>query len=106
MRIEIKQIDILTTLISGDHLQSKYDVATFVKPTKRGRLKVKKDSGNIPTANDLVFLKKSPDYCHANPTIGSLGKLKIMTTRNLTTNQALFYKYRAHCLKKDHFGTT
>jgi hypothetical protein len=63
--------------IVGDHLQDKYGVATFVKPTKRGRLKVKKDSGTIPTANDLVFLKKSPDYCHANPTIGSLGELII-----------------------------
>lgn len=62
-------------LFPGDHLQDRYDGATFVKPTKRGRLKVKKDSENIPTANDLVFLKKSPDYCHANPSIGSLGRL-------------------------------
>ena len=62
-------------LFLGDHLQNRYDSATFVKPTKRGRLKVKKDSGTIPTANDLVFLKKSPDYCHANPTIGSLGNI-------------------------------
>ena len=25
-------------------------------------------------ANDLVFIKNSPDYCHTNHTIGSLGK--------------------------------
>ena len=25
-------------------------------------------------ANDLVFIKNSPDYCHSNHTIGSLGK--------------------------------
>ena len=25
-------------------------------------------------ANDLVFIKNSPDYCHSNHTIGSLGQ--------------------------------
>ena len=25
-------------------------------------------------ANDLVFIKNSPDYCHTNHTIGSLGE--------------------------------
>ena len=25
-------------------------------------------------ANDLVFIKNSPDYCHSNHTIGSLGE--------------------------------
>jgi len=57
----------------GDHLQEKYSGATRVKTTKKGRLKVKRRNAEIPTANDLVFLAKSPDYCHQNGTIGSLG---------------------------------
>ena len=28
----------------------------------------------ILQANDLVFIKNSPDYCHSNHTIGSLGE--------------------------------
>ena len=27
----------------------------------------------LSQANDLVFIKNSPDYCHSNHTIGSLG---------------------------------
>jgi len=57
----------------GDHLQGAYDEATRVKTTKKGRLKVKRRNTNIPTANDLVFLQKSPNYCHQNGTIGSMG---------------------------------
>ena len=45
-----------------------------MKTTRRGRLKVKRKDSKIPTANELVFLKRSPDYCHQNGTIGSLGK--------------------------------
>jgi len=57
----------------GDHLEEKYNAATRVKTTRRGRLKVKRKDSKIPTANELVFLKRSPDYCHQNGTIGSLG---------------------------------
>ena len=53
-----------------------------MKTTRRGRLKVKRKDAKIPTANDLVFLKRSPDYCHQNGTIGSLG----MDKRNLSEN--------------------
>ena len=60
--------------IIGDHLEEKYKSATRVKTTRRGRLKVKRKDAKIPTANELVFLKRSPDYCHQNGTIGSLGK--------------------------------
>ena len=63
----------LNTLL-GDHLEEKYNAATRVKTTRRGRLKVKRKDSKIPTANELVFLKRSPDYCHQNGTIGSLGK--------------------------------
>lgn len=57
----------------GDFLRSKYNGATRVKPTKRGRLKIHKRNVKIPTAEDLVFIRNSPDYCHQNHTIGSLG---------------------------------
>ena len=55
-------------------LEKKYDAATRVKTTRSGRLRVKRKVNNVPTANDLVFLNRSPNYCHANDTIGSLGK--------------------------------
>ncbi len=58
----------------GDFLQEKYGIATKVKPTKKGRLKLHKADSRVPTANDLVFIKSSPDYCHHNQTIGSLGR--------------------------------
>lgn len=57
----------------GDFLQERYGAATKVKPTKKGRLKLHKPDQKVPTANDLVFIKSSPDYCHHNTTIGSLG---------------------------------
>ena len=57
----------------GDHLQDKYGDATRVKTTRSGRLRVRRKASNIPTANDLVFLHRSPNYCHVNDTIGSLG---------------------------------
>ena len=59
----------------GDHLEKRYDDATRVKTTRQGRLRVRRKVNNVPTANDLVFLHRSPNYCHANDTIGSLGKL-------------------------------
>ena len=57
----------------GDALEKKYDDATRVKTTRSGRLRVRRKVAIVPTANDLVFLERSPNYCHANDTIGSLG---------------------------------
>ena len=56
--------------------KDKYGDATRVKTTRSGRLRVRRKASNIPipTANDLVFLHRSPNYCHHNDTIGSLGK--------------------------------
>ena len=87
---------------AGDYLQEKYNAATRVRSTRSGRLKVHRRNLRIPTvmmkmrmvmmtmmmmmtttmmmamlplqANDLVFIKNSPDYCHSNHTIGSLGE--------------------------------
>lgn len=61
----------------GDALQDKYGDATRVKTTRSGRLRVRRKANIIPTANDLVFLDRSPNYCHHNDTIGSLGKAKL-----------------------------
>ena len=54
-----------------------------MKTTRRGRLKVKRKDSKIPTANELVFLKRSPDYCHQNGTIGSLGKIFYPASSNI-----------------------
>jgi len=54
-------------------MKDKYDGATEVKVNKRGRLQVKNAQYNLPTANDLVYLDESPDYCLRNKTIGSFG---------------------------------
>ena len=54
-------------------MKDKYDGATEVRVNKRGRLQVKNAQYNIPTANDLVYLDESPDYCLRNKTIGSVG---------------------------------
>lgn len=55
-------------------MKDKYDGATEVRVNKRGRLQVKNAQYNLPTANDLVYLDESPDYCLRNKTIGSFGK--------------------------------
>ncbi|XP_055318181.1 protein Wnt-5 isoform X2 [Sitodiplosis mosellana] len=47
----------------GDYLREKYDEATQVKLNKRGFLQVKDSRYKIPTANDLVYLDESPDWC-------------------------------------------
>eukprot|EP00096_Caligus_rogercresseyi_P009288 TRINITY_DN3127_c0_g1_i1.p1 TRINITY_DN3127_c0_g1~~TRINITY_DN3127_c0_g1_i1.p1 ORF type:complete len:372 (-),score=61.81 TRINITY_DN3127_c0_g1_i1:317-1432(-) len=57
----------------GDYLQEKYKLATKVRSTRHGRLKVRKRSGPVPTANELIFIDQSPNYCHPNSTTGSLG---------------------------------
>ena len=61
-------------VIAGDYLRLKYQDSTRVKPTRGGRLRLHRRSVRIPTANDLVFIKESPDYCHHNSTTGSLGQ--------------------------------
>merc|ERR1712122_158324 len=61
------------SLPKSDYLREKYDKSTMVKVTRRGRLRVRNGRDTIPTANDLVYLSQSPDYCRANATIGTLG---------------------------------
>ena len=60
--------------VTGDYMKDKYDGATEVRVNKRGRLQVKNAQYNLPTANDLVYLDESPDYCIRNKTIGSFGQ--------------------------------
>ncbi len=57
----------------GDYLVEKYEKAARVSVTPNGRLRVKRRSP-VPTADDLVYRTKSPDFCHANDTIGTLGQ--------------------------------
>lgn len=48
---------------SGDYLKVKYDEATPVKLNKHGNLQVGDSQLKAPTANDLVYLDESPDWC-------------------------------------------
>ncbi|XP_037093088.1 protein Wnt-5b-like [Pollicipes pollicipes] len=57
----------------GDLLKDKYDGATEVQVTRRGRLRVRYRGYKRPTANDLVYIQESPDYCRKNTTVGSSG---------------------------------
>ncbi|KAB0803860.1 hypothetical protein PPYR_00830 [Photinus pyralis] len=57
----------------GDYIRDKYDGATEVRVTKHGRLKLRNSKFRLPTANDLVYLEESPNYCLRNVSIGSLG---------------------------------
>lgn len=60
-------------VFTGDFLLDKYDGATEVKVNRRGRLSMRDPRFSVPTANDLVYLDDSPNYCLPNDTLGSLG---------------------------------
>lgn len=55
--------------ITGDYLRDKYDGATEVKVSKRGKLQIKDPRYSLPTAQDLVYLEESPNYCVKNLTV-------------------------------------
>ncbi|XP_073999659.1 protein Wnt-5b-like isoform X2 [Rhodnius prolixus] len=57
----------------GDYIRDKYDGATEVKVNRRGKLQISDTRFSIPTANDLIYMDDSPNYCIANETVGSLG---------------------------------
>lgn len=80
---------VVSFYISGDFLKDKYDGATEVKITKRG-LHVKNAQYNLPTANDLVYLDESPDYCLRNKTIGSFGNYSLYSiVMNVSSSTAV-----------------
>ncbi|CAG0880916.1 unnamed protein product [Cyprideis torosa] len=53
----------------GDFLKQKYDGSTRVKINRRGRLQVRKRRHVVPTAEDLIYLQPSPDYCNRNESL-------------------------------------
>ncbi|XP_069759666.1 protein Wnt-5b-like [Narcine bancroftii] len=57
----------------GDLLKEKYDSAAAMKINRKGKLELVNSRFNPPTADDLVYLDQSPDYCVKNETTGSLG---------------------------------
>lgn len=61
-------------LVAGDYIKDKYDGATEVRINKRGRLQIRDPRFSKPTANDLVYIDESPNYCVRNMSVGSLGK--------------------------------
>lgn len=64
--------------IVGDYLREKYDEATQVKLNKRGYLQVKDTSYKVPTANDLVYLDESPDWCRNTKQLQWPGNIKLL----------------------------
>ena len=85
-------------------MKDKYDGATEVRVNKRGRLQVKNAQYNLPTANDLVYLDESPDYCIRNKTIGSFGKLREITLKYRHWNNLIFFFFteKKKVLTADH----
>uniref|UniRef100_A0A8D9BXB3 Protein Wnt n=1 Tax=Cacopsylla melanoneura TaxID=428564 RepID=A0A8D9BXB3_9HEMI len=58
----------------GEFLRDKYETATEVRVTKRGKLTVRSPRySQRPTVNDLVYLEESPNYCVRDPALGSRG---------------------------------
>lgn len=70
-------------ICAGDFLLDKYDGATEVRVNRRGRLSMRDPRFSLPTANDLVYLDESPNYCLPNETLGSLGKTPLFKRVNL-----------------------
>ncbi|MEE6478046.1 hypothetical protein FKM82_011721 [Ascaphus truei] len=57
----------------GEHLKEKYDSAAAMRLNRRSKLEQVNQRFNSPTAEDLVYLDPSPDYCLRNETTGSQG---------------------------------
>ncbi|XP_018010477.1 protein Wnt-5a [Hyalella azteca] len=57
----------------GDLLKEKYDGATEVMINRRGKLQVRYAQFNVPTAEDIIYMAESPNYCKPNATVGSVG---------------------------------
>lgn len=70
----------------GSSLKAKFDGASKVTVTEKGKLKPINRHRKKPTKKDLVYLDDSPDFCESNPDIGSLGtrgRLCNRTSNNL-----------------------
>ncbi|XP_075923092.1 protein Wnt-5b-like [Petromyzon marinus] len=57
----------------GERLKDRYDGATAMRLGRRSRLELLNGRLNPPTADDLVHLDASPDFCTRNESTGSLG---------------------------------
>jgi len=57
----------------GDLLKEKYDGASAMRVSRRGRLELLDQRFNQPAAADLVYTESSPDYCLRNGSTGALG---------------------------------
>ncbi|XP_052123987.1 protein Wnt-5b-like [Frankliniella occidentalis] len=60
-------------MFTGDYIKEKYDSATEVRVSRRGRLQLRDPRYTLPTASDLVYLDDSPNYCVRDMSVGSLG---------------------------------
>ncbi|XP_015794709.1 protein Wnt-5b [Tetranychus urticae] len=66
----------------GDYLKDKYEKSTEVKINKRGKLQVRNKRQKLPTAEDLVHVDSSPDFCmDKGGTFGTQGRVCNRTSR-------------------------
>ena len=54
-------------------MKEKYEKSSAVKLNKKGKLQVRSKKSKLPTAEDLVYVESSPDYCTDNLKTGSIG---------------------------------
>ncbi|KPM09690.1 Wnt-5b-like protein [Sarcoptes scabiei] len=66
----------------GDFLKDKYDGATEVRLNKRSKLQVRHPTYTRPTAEDLLYIDDSPDYCDYNNKTGTYGTQGRYCNRN------------------------
>jgi hypothetical protein len=84
--------------VAGDYLKDKYDGATEVRVNKRGRLQIKDSRYNMPTANDLVYLSESPNYCVKNLVLGSMGKFPALWQYRRFASPSLIFLHHFMCV--------
>lgn len=56
-------------LLKGDYIKDKYDGATEVRVSRRGKLRIGDPHYSLPTAQDLLYLEESPNYCIKNQSV-------------------------------------
>lgn len=64
---------LVITIQVGDFLKDKYDGSTEVRLNKRAKLQVRHARYTRPTAEDLLYIEESPNYCDVNNKTGTYG---------------------------------
>jgi hypothetical protein len=93
--VKIAASNVFGALFTGDYIKEKYDSATEVRVSRRGRLQLRDPRFTLPTASDLVYLDDSPNYCIRDMSVGSLGEdQRTRSRRNQNANNLLCFKLK------------